>query len=224
MAPNKIYCEQQTEKSVTNIGAAMYAKITGRISTRSQSNICQPSILYPEKKGISKAKDTLSKRKADQLSPPKGKTTKRSALVDIINDPKHIASKGNQANKKNAINKENKVQNVNAKQKEIVKISTIAEAKVPAVVNLKPATKTANLANIENVDPNTKAKPVKQNNVVSKQETKQTNEMKESDIKFDSIHKVTSSGKLANKFRRSLDTCHDRSDESSLYTSALEDV
>lgn len=48
-------------------------------------------------------------------------------------------------------------------------------------------------------------------------------EPKTSDIKFDSIQKVTSSGKFSTKFRKSLDTIVEKSDES-LYTTALEDV
>lgn len=210
MAPNKIYCE--SDKNMPNIGAAMLAKITGRVSTRSQSNICQAVKMLPEKK-FSKAKDSLSKRKADQLSPPKGKTTKRSALADINNKNMNMKM-NNQPCKKSTVVNEKQAQN-HIKQKEIVKITTIAETKAAVVINLKPSSK---VVDTENVDP--KAKPVKHcKNVVNKENA----EPKDSD-KFDSIHKVTSSGKLSNKFRRSLDTGHDKSDESSLYTSALDEV
>lgn len=218
MAPNKIYNDPQIMSNVP----ATFSKIQGRPSTRS---MCQNSIKGLPDKKIHKAKDSLAKRKADQLSPPKiGKQqSKRSALADKANLLTNIVSnitnkntKVTQPVKKNPVLNERQNEN-QPKQKEIVKISTIAETKAAVFVTLKPLNK----IDIENVDPNAKAKPVKQcKNIINKENA----EPKESDIKFDSIHKVTSSGKLSNKFRRSLDSGHEKSDESSLYTSALEEV
>lgn len=76
------------------------------------------------------------------------------------------------------------------------------------------------IANIENIDPNIKLKPAKTNNIG----LKETIEPKDSEKHFDNIQKVTSSGNLSTKFRRSLDSNVDRSDDDSLYKSALEDM
>lgn len=74
----------------------------------------------------------LSKRKADQLSPPKGKTTKRSAFYDITN----AATAANTAANTLAVRKTNSV----AAKKATVKITTTAQPKLPTIMKItKPA-------------------------------------------------------------------------------------
>lgn len=129
MAPSKVITDHQQKLQQQKMVASVMSKITGRITTRSQTN---SKMAFDPKFN---AKD-LPKRKADQLSPPKGKTTKRSALLDLNVNATTKANETEKGKPKKAP--------VLQKQKETVKVSATTQHKVQTLVNVKiPTSHTA---------------------------------------------------------------------------------
>lgn len=123
MAPTKILIEQQQQQQPKIIQKTVMTKTTGKILTRSQAN-------FPKKVTT---KD-MTKRKADQLSPPKGKTTKRSAL----NESTNFASKHTNVQKKPPVLKKPVVTaTISQKSKEVSKIVSTVQSKIAVYVDSK---------------------------------------------------------------------------------------
>ncbi|EEB16691.1 G2/mitotic-specific cyclin-B3, putative [Pediculus humanus corporis] len=189
------------------IQKTIMTKTCGKILTRSQAN-------FPKKVTT---KD-MTKRKADQLSPPKGKTTKRTAL----NESTNFASKQNVMDtKKTIMKKPILTSSTNLKVKEIGKLVSNVHSKIAVYVDPKSVlTVKTGAQNKENIDP------------VGKKNTKvlahiESAEVKISELKITSVQtkeKCVSNEKTVSvKSERSTDGQQDKSEES-LYTTALEDV
>lgn len=118
MAPTKVLIDQQ------QLQRKMIQKtVTGKVVTRSQAN-------FPKKLTT---KD-MTKRKADQLSPPKGKTTKRSAL----NESTNFVLKPSSLAEKNIVSKKSVVQTtITQKTKETTKIVSTIQPKISVYVDSK---------------------------------------------------------------------------------------
>lgn len=102
------------------------AKMTTRNSTRTSVTA-----------NMLKKMNLKDKRKADQLSPPKGKTTKRGAFCDITNATHGISA----ANVVNTTQKEHKKTLV--AKKTIAKLTVTAQPQIPTVTKImKPALRT----------------------------------------------------------------------------------
>ncbi|KAG7207685.1 hypothetical protein KM043_009304 [Ampulex compressa] len=170
MAPPKVL-NLQNKQNVTNI------TVRKGITTRSQNSIVKNVLLKPTILG----KDPRVKRKAD-ASPPKEKTTKRSALGNITNAIGKTL--GTQQEPKRA-------------------------AKKATVTQVKPATQTSSLRTLDKITAKPEVVPVKPKPVPRVKSVKKDDE------------NVQIPSKIVN-VRRSLDL--EKSEDNSLYVSALEDV
>lgn len=107
----------------TQVKPVIGAKMSTRNSTRTSVTA-----------NMLKKMNLKDKRKADQLSPPKGKTTKRSAFYDITNAANGIsnANVANAALKKPVVTK-----------KATTKLTVTAQPQLPTVTKImKPALRT----------------------------------------------------------------------------------
>ncbi|KAK6622334.1 hypothetical protein RUM44_002145 [Polyplax serrata] len=200
MAPTKILIEQQPPQAQPKImQKTVMTNTTGKILTRSQAN-------FPRKVTT---KD-MTKRKADQLSPPKGKTTKRTAL----NESTNFTVKQNQITDKKVVLKKSVVTaTITQKPKEASKIVSNVQSKIAVYVDSK-AVLTAKTGK-ENVDPVVKKTTRVQAHVESI-------EAKIAEAKCEILQKEVGAIKVGPKLRRSLDVNQEK--DESLYTTALEDV
>nr|XP_031849989.1 G2/mitotic-specific cyclin-B3 [Nomia melanderi]XP_031849990.1 G2/mitotic-specific cyclin-B3 [Nomia melanderi]XP_031849992.1 G2/mitotic-specific cyclin-B3 [Nomia melanderi]XP_031849993.1 G2/mitotic-specific cyclin-B3 [Nomia melanderi]XP_031849994.1 G2/mitotic-specific cyclin-B3 [Nomia melanderi] len=172
MAPSKVL-NVQNKQSNANIPTRK------GITTRSQNSVLNNVLIKPPVLG----KDPRIKRKAE-ASPPKEKTTKRSALGNITN----------------AIGK-----TLGTNQNQLEPKKTIKKSTVPA----KPYTQTSSVRTLEKVVPKPEVVPPKPKPALRIKPGKKDDEKVEIPSKIVSV-------------RRSLDL--EKSEDNSLYVSALEDV